>query len=204
MEAKLQELTKKIYQEGIEKAKSEGENLINNANEEASKIIEKAKNEADTIIKNARKEADQINNKIKSELKLAGEQALSTLKQKITDILSSSALSSEIKGSTKDKDFMGNIIKEIVTKWDPGSKSLDLNVILPEKSKDDLVNFFKKNAADILSKGLELKFESRFEGGFKITPKDNSFVLSFTDKDFEQFFQSFLRPKTKEILFSGE
>jgi V/A-type H+/Na+-transporting ATPase subunit E len=57
---------------------------------------------------------------------------------------------------------------------------------------------------NILESGVELKFQSRMDGGFKIGPKDNSFVLSFSDRDFNQFFQSFLRPRAKEILFPGD
>jgi len=59
----------------------------------------------------------------------------------------------------------------------------------------------KNKANDILNKVIELKFDTRMDNGFKIGPKDKSFILSFTEKDFTQFLQSFLKVKTKEILF---
>lgn len=202
MNTKLQELTKKIYTEGVEKANSEAELIIDKANKEANTIIENARKQAVEILDNARKESEQLNNKVLSELKMSGNQAISLLKQEVTNLLSSSALSTEIKKSTGDVDFIKNLIKEIVTKWDPASKGLDLNIILPEKLQKDLTDYFKSQASGILNAGIELKFEDRMPDGFKIGPKDNSFVLSFTEDDFKSFFQSFLKPKTKEILFS--
>jgi len=203
MEGKLQELTNKIYQEGVEKAKAEGKTIIDSSKQDADLLISNAKKEAENIINNAKKDAEQLKSKILSEIKMASSQSISSLKQEIANLLSQATISTSTKTTFNDTDFIKNLIKEIVTKWD-SSKNLDLNIILPEKSKTEFTDFFKTKAADILNKGVEIKFEGRMDAGFKIGPKDNSFILSFTDKDFIQFFQSFLKPKTKEILFSGE
>ena len=50
MENKIQELTDKIYREGVEKGNEEAQRLIANAQEEAKKIIEDAHKEADSIV----------------------------------------------------------------------------------------------------------------------------------------------------------
>ena len=202
MESKLQELTKKIYKEGIEKANNEAESILQNAKDEANKIISDAKKEADLIVSKAKKESEQLNKNIISEIRMTSNQSISLLKQEITEMLSSSALSPKIQKATEDIGFIKEIIKEIVSKWNPALKNLDLNIILPQKSKNKLEEYYKKEASDILNKGIELKFEERMDRGFKIGPKDNSFILSYTEKDFENFFQSFLKPKTKAILFS--
>ena len=204
MESKLQELTKKIYKEGVEKASLEANDILEAAKKDAAKIITDAKKEAENIISNAKKESEQLKNKVNSEIRMAGTQAQSLLKQNIVDLLSSSALKGKIEGAAGSVDFVKDIIKEVISKWESVSKSLDINVILPQKSKDKLLDYFKKEAKDILDKGVELKFEDRMKSGFKIGPKDNSFILSFTDDDFLQFFQSFLKPKTKEMLFPEE
>ena len=46
MENKIQELTDKIYREGVEKGNEEAQRLVSNAREEAAKIIEDARKEA--------------------------------------------------------------------------------------------------------------------------------------------------------------
>lgn len=203
MESKLQELTQKIYHEGIDKAKSEAAAIITDARKQAEQIVEAAKKEADSITSGAKKDADQLSARIKSELKMASEQAVSTLKQNITDLLSKNSFAKSIADVSKTKEFIVSVVKEIASKWDPSGKSADLTVILPEKMKSELENYFKAEAKEILSKGLTLKFDGRMTGGFKVTPKDSSFVLSFTDDDLNQFFQSFLKTKTKEILYPG-
>jgi len=204
MDDKIRELTNKIYQEGVEKAKSDGKGIIDGAKKEAETVIVNAKKEAETIISNAKKEAEQLKNKTISELKMVSNQAKESLKQEIVNLLSNSTISDTTKKVTNDIEFVKTLIKEIVSKWDSSSKSLDLSLILPEKLKKDFENFVKDKSSEVLSKGVEMKFESRMDNGFKIGPKDNSFILSFSDKDFLQFFQSFLKPKTKEILFTGE
>lgn len=201
MEAKLQELTKKIYKEGVEKAKVEADDILKSANEKSEQIITDAQKEAENIIDKAKRETSQLKDKVLSELELAGNQSITSLKQKITNLLSTNSLNEDIKKVTSDNNFIKDIIKEIVNKWTSDSKKMDINLILPEKNKDELIKFYKGKSKEILDKGVELKFENRMDGGFKIGPKDGSFILSFTDKDFENFFASFLKPKTKEILF---
>ena len=50
MENKIQELTDKIYREGVEKGNEEAQKLIVKAQEEAQKIVENAQKEADSIV----------------------------------------------------------------------------------------------------------------------------------------------------------
>ena len=70
MENKIQELTDKIYREGVEKGNEEAQKLIAKAQEEAKRIIEDAHKEADSIVATAHKSADELAENTKSELKL--------------------------------------------------------------------------------------------------------------------------------------
>ena len=47
MENKIQELTDKIYREGVEKGNEEAQRLISSARDEAAKIVEDARKEAE-------------------------------------------------------------------------------------------------------------------------------------------------------------
>ena len=49
MENKIQELTDKIYREGVAKGNEEAQRLVDNAREEAAKILEDARKEAEAI-----------------------------------------------------------------------------------------------------------------------------------------------------------
>lgn len=202
--SKINELTNKIYSEGVEKANKEAADILADAKAKAQAILQNAQNEAKSIVDEATVKADSLQQKTNQELKTAGNQAMITLKQEIANVISEKALADGVKSAVSDADFIKTLVTEIISKWSVDSKSLDLNIILSEKSKSSLGDFFKNKAKDIMSKGVDITFDSRMDNGFKIGPKDKSFVLSFTDKDFMSFFKSFLKPKTKEILFDGE
>ena len=60
---KLQELTQKLYNEGLEKGRAEAERLVAEAKEQAAKIVADAKAEAEAIAKAAEMRADDIDRK---------------------------------------------------------------------------------------------------------------------------------------------
>ncbi|NPV38856.1 V-type ATP synthase subunit E [Brevinematales bacterium NS] len=204
MEGKLKELTQKIYAEGLEKAQKEGQMIIRKAEEEANKILEKAKKDAEQMIKKAEQEAEQLRQRTLSEVKMASEQAMASLRQEITRLVVESVIKPSLKETLSDENVVGEVILTLARHWSNEEGRFDITVVLPEKHKEKLLAWFKAKAAALLEKGLDIQFESRMEGGFRIVPKDGSFVLSFTEKDFAEFFQSFLKPQAKEMLFGGK
>ena len=76
MENKIQELTDKIYREGVEKGNTEAQKLIVNAQDEAKRIVEDARKEAEAIVAASRKSADELAENTKSELRLFAGQAV--------------------------------------------------------------------------------------------------------------------------------
>jgi len=203
MQKKLQELTDKLYQEGINKANEEAGVIIKDAKKESGEIVAKAKKEAEKILKDAEKNAEETKDNSLNELKLASKQAVSEIKQRIASIIEMKVVEPKTKETFDDKDFTKDIILTIVKNWDPKSESkVDLKVLLPEKQQKEFEKFFKSEAKNLLDKGLEVDFSENLKGGFRIGPKDGSYLISFTDKDFSNFFKSFLRPRLIELLFN--
>ena len=58
MNDKIQQLTDKLYQEGLAKGQAEGEQILASARAEAEKILKDARSEADAVLALARKDAD--------------------------------------------------------------------------------------------------------------------------------------------------
>ncbi|MBN1116996.1 MAG: hypothetical protein JXA77_07325 [Bacteroidales bacterium] len=199
MTSKLQELTQKIYQEGLEKGNSEAQEIIDKAKKEAQTVLETAKKEAEIIISEARKNAEETKINTKAEIKLSSKQALNALKQQITDIINSEVVGQTI-SKTFDANFTKNIVDTTLKNW-AGAQTADIAILLPEKDEKELYDYFKKSIKDLLDKGLEIKFDAALNAGFQVTPKDGSYKLSFTDEDFANFFKHYLRPKLVEILF---
>ncbi len=205
MENKLQELTDKIYAEGVDKARSEADEIIANAKSEAEKLQKKAEKEAAAIIENAKKEAGEIKKNVASEVKLSARQSINTIKQEITGLITAKAAKEDVGKAFADKDFVKQIIVTAVKNWNPSeSEGIDAAVLLPEKDQKDLNDYFSNKQKSLLDAGLELNFDDSMESGFKIGPKDGSYQISFTEEDFESFFKNYMRPRTTELLYSEE
>jgi len=205
MEKKLQELTEKIYSEGIGKAKEEAEKMIAEAQKASDDIIGKAKREADKITADAKKKADEIIRNGQSEMKLASNQAISAVKQKITDIITAKVVKDSVSPAAADIDFMKKLIEISVKNFFADtSKGMDLALTLPENESSELEKHLKANASKLLNGELKIEFSGELEDGFRIGPADGSYKLSFTDKDFENFFKQYMKPKTIEFLFGGK
>ena len=202
MSQKLQELTEKLYREGVEKARAEAETIIEAAERKRREIIEEAEREARQLVEKGRKEAEQLYSKGESELKLAARQASNALKQSIVGLLSHSVLSEGIGDALGDKDFIRTLIESLVSRWTGDGQSLDFELVLPEEKKEELEGYLKSRLAAHLERGLEIVFEDRFKSGFRILAGDGSYMLSFTERDFEQYFQSFVKERTRALLFA--
>ena len=138
-------------------------------------------------------------------MELASKQTVRTVKQQITDLITSKVIDEPVKKAFDDEKFVKEIIETIIKNWDPQKKeSIDLSVLLPEKMENEFEKYFKAKTGKELNAKLELSFSDAVKGGFKIGPDDNSYKISFTEEDFINFFKSYLRPKTGEMLFQGE
>lgn len=204
MQTKLQELTEKIYQEGVNKANEEAEKILANAKEEARNLIAQANKEAKELIEKAEKEADELKKNSLNELQLSARQAISDLKQKVAALVETQTIKPGTKAAFKDTQFVKEIIKTVVKNWNPSSgEAIHLKMVLPAQQQKELEEYFKLEASDMLNNKLDVSFSDKLKGGFKIGPKDGGFMVSFTDDDFENFFQAYMRPKLIEFLFGA-
>lgn len=202
MQNKLQELTEKLYSEGLSKGREEAERIKADAQKEAEQIISKAREESEQIISTAHKEAEDIKERILNEVKMSSRQSYTTLRHEIESLISSNTLKTPISEAMNDNALIKDIISTIVSAFSPQSdKAADLSIILPEKSKGELDRFITENITKQFNQGLEIKFDKKVSSGFKIGPKGEGYHISFTDKDFEELVGSYLRPRIREILF---
>jgi V/A-type H+/Na+-transporting ATPase subunit E len=199
MENKLQELTRKIYDEGIEKARQEAAVILADARKQADELALKAQKEAEEIVKQARKNAEEMQRNAQSEIRMSSKQAVSALRQQIASLITAKVADAPVKDAVSDKAFIGDLIRKALENFN-GNAAL----ILPAADEKALEQYFGSRLNQVLSTGVEVTFDDRFKGGFKIGPKDNSYVISFTDEDFAGFFRSFMRPRTINLLFGGE
>lgn len=201
MQNKLQELTDKLYQEGLSKGKQEAEQLKATAKSEAASIIAKAKAEAAEILENAKKEAKELETKTQNDIKMASNQAFVALKQEIVNLIITNSVKASVKETFKP-ELIKEVIKTVAKSFNAeDGNSTSLNIILAESQKEELEKFVKESIAKECNGGLEISFSKNIASGFKIGPKEQGYMISFTDKDFQALISEYLRPKTKTLLF---
>ena len=196
---KLQELTQKLYNEGLAKGKEEGEALLAKATAQAEEIVKQAQAQAAAIVEKAQKEAQDYKVKMEGDVKMASTQALQATKAGIEGLIVAKAVE-PVKEQLSGAAFLKEIITTVAQRFST-QEATDLSLVLPEKLQKELEPFVKGELAKTLGKGVEASFSKKVAGGFKIGPKDGSYFISLTDEAFQGLIGEFLRPATKKILF---
>lgn len=197
---KLQELTRKLYEEGLSKGKEEGEAILAKAREEAEALIKKAREEAATLMENARKEAEDYRIKMEGDVKTASIQALQATRTGIENLVVAKAVDAPVREALSESSFLKEIIRAVAQGFST-QESKDIALLLPENLQKEVEPFVQGELAKTFGKGIEANFSKNLEGGFRIGPADGSYFISFTDESFRQLIGEYLRPATKKILF---
>ena len=196
MENKIQELTDKIYREGVEKGNAEAHKLVAKAQEDANKIIDDARKEAEQILAEARKAAEELSENTKSELKLFAGQALNALKTEVVNLLTNQTVSDAVKNFTANKEFFNNFVVTLAKQW-----SADEPVVISVENAEELKKYFLNNAKELLDKGVKIEEVKGSKVLFSISPADGSYKVNFGEEEFENYFKEFLRPQLVQMLF---
>lgn len=200
MENKLQELTDKLYNEGLSKGKAEGEALLEKAKKEAAEIVAAAQKEAEAIRAKAEKEAADYKTKVTGDLKMAAVQSIQATKKDIENLVAGKMTDAAVEKALSEESFVKEIIKAVAEKFS-AAESVDLSLVLPESLQASLEPFVKNELASILGKEVKASFSKKIAGGFTIGPKDGSYFISLTDETFKSLIGEYLRPTTKKLLF---
>lgn len=200
MENKLQELTDKLYKEGLSKGKEEGEAILAKANEKAAEIIEEAKKQAESILKKAQKDAEDYKTKVEGDVKMAAVQSIQATRKDIENLMVGKMTDKQVSSALSSVDFVKDVIKAVAEKFN-AEEAVDLNIVLPENLKKEFEPFVSGELASALKGGVTAEFSKKVAGGFTIGPKDGSYFISLTDETFKSLIGDYLRPATRKILF---
>ena len=197
---KLQQLTDKLYQEGLEKGRNEAETLIAQAKAEAEKIVAEAEAKAKQIISDAEHKAEDVEKNAMTEIALAGKQAVAKIKSEIETLIVAKATTEGVKSANLDAAFIKDMLLAIAKNWNNGQKA-ELAVLLPEAKKAELAKSFEAAAKALLSEGIEVGFSADVKSGFKVGEKNGGYYISFSDESFEALLSGYLREKVATLIF---
>lgn len=200
MQNKLQELTDKLYNEGLSKGREEGEALLAKAKSQAADIVAEAEKKAAEIMSRAEKEAEAYKVKVAGDLKMAASQSVQATRKDIEDLVVFKMTGAATEKALSDEAFVKEVIKAVAEKFN-AETAMDLNLVLPETLKSSLEPFVKNELSTILKGQVNASFSKKIAGGFTIGPKDGSYFISLTDETFKELISEYLRPATRKLLF---
>jgi len=198
MDTKIQELTDKIYREGVEKGNEEAARIIAEANARKQSILQDAETEAARIVTNAEKQAAGLKKTAESELKLFAAQFIEGLKSEVTDVITGRIVTSNIQPLAQDEAFIKKMVLEIAKEWAGGGEGLTIM----SANAGAFAAYFEANAKDLLNKGsVKIEKINGKPASFTIVPADGTYKVAFGEEEFFAFFRDFLRPQLMELLF---
>ena len=198
--SKLQELTDRLFQEGLEKGRAEADNLVAEAKNKAQQIVAEAEAKAKQILAAAEDKAADVEKNAMTEISLAGKQAVAKIKAEIETLIVAKSTAAGVKSANMDAAFIKDMLLAVAKNWNNGAK-VELSALLPEAKKAELEKSFEAEAKALLAEGIEVKFAADVKSGFKVGEKKGGYYISFSDEAFEALLGGYLREKVAKLLF---
>ena len=198
MENKLQELTRKLYDEGLEKGRADADKLVADAKAEAARLVAEAK----AIVKAAEAKAEDLRKNSMAEISLAGKQAVAKIKEQVAEMIIAKSTVEGVKAANLDAEFVKNMLVEVAHNWNgASSENVSLEALLPEAKKAELDAAMEKSAKELLTAGVEVGYSKSVKSGFKVGAKNGGYYISFSDEDFNALLGEYLRDKVAALIF---
>lgn len=198
MEVQLQELIDQIKKDGVVAAEAEAEAIIKAANDKAEQIISDAQAQADKILLNAKNENDRIVKSSEDAIRQAGRNLLISFRDSITRELK--AIVAENVTSVYSSEKFAQLLINVVENWANKPDAEDISVILNNNDlkqlEDTVLSAFNKK----MIKGVTLKANDNFDGGFRIAVNNGSVYYDYSSEAVVDMLSNYLSPKVTKLL----
>lgn len=202
MENKLQELTNRLYEEGLSKGRSDADKLIAEAEAKAKKIVADAQDKAKAIEEAANRAADELRKNTMTEISLAGKQALSALREQIAGMIVAKSVSGTVGAVAMEPAFIKDMLLAVASNWNGASSDkIELSALLPAQWQEKFGKEFEASSKALLKEGIEVGYSDKVKSGFKVGEKAGGYYISFSEEDFNALLSEYLKDKVAKILY---
>lgn len=212
----VNELIKKLEQEGVNKGKTKAEEIISDAEAKANDILAKARKEADKLRTKAQEDADKFRTTAEEELKMVARDSILKMRKDLENTFAKQ-VQRLITDKTMDDAMLERLIIEIVgssAQKAKMEKAGDVEVILPEKvigldylrehpkrvKEGRLSKLVMGATKEMLREGVTFSSTDRIQGGMKVFLKKDKVEVDITDKAIADILMEHLQPRFRAIL----
>lgn len=196
---KLQELTEKLYAEGLSKGREDAERMVAEAEQKAAALVAEAEEKAAAIIKNAEAKAAELKKNNETEVTLATRQMVAALRENIANLVVAKVGEPAVHAALLDAKFVKEMLLSVAHAWN--GEGVKLEAVLPSEMKAQFDADAEGAVKALLAEGVEVGYSEKVKSGFKVAPKDGGFYVSFTEEDFNALLSEYLKEKVTKMLF---
>ncbi len=196
---KLQELTEKLYAEGLSKGREEAERMVAEAEQKAAALVAEAEEKAAAIIKNAEQKAAELKKNNETEMALATRQMVAALRENIANLVVAKVSEPSVHAALLDVEFVREMLLSVARAWN--GERVQLEAVLPAEMKAKFDAEAEGAVKALLAEGIEVGYSEKVKSGFKVAPKEGGFYVSFTEEDFSALLAEYLKEKVTKMLF---
>lgn len=197
MDSQLKELLEQIKQEGVQKAQSQGEQIIKDAEERARKIIDDAEREADSIREKAREDAEKTTQTGKDALAQASRDLVLSLEAQIKRVFDT-VITRETEHAMTG-EALADIIAALVAAW-VEKNSTELTVLLPESQLQQVESVLRDRLAKAMADGVELKPAPTVNQGFRVSTEGGTVYYDFSSQGIAEVLGAYVNPKLASTI----
>lgn len=198
MEVQLQELIDQIKKEGVEIAEAEAKAIIARANGDAEKIIAQAKIQADKILNDAKAETERMTKSSEDAIRQSGRNLLISFRESVSRELE--AIIGKNVSAIYSSEELSGLIVNIVERWANNPDAEDITVILNTEDLNKLEETILAALKEKMLKGITLKANDNFDGGFRIAVNNGSAYYDCSAESVVNMLSNYLSPKVTDLL----
>ena len=198
MEVQLQELIEQIKKDGAEAAEAEAKAIVEAAKSDAERIIADAQAQADKILAGAKTETERMTKSSEDAIRQAGRNLLISFRESVTRELK--AIVGENVTAVYSSDAFAELIISIVESWANKPDAEDIAVILNTQDLNKLEEILLASLKEKMLKGITLKANDNFDGGFRIAVNNGSAYYDYSAEAVVDMLSNYLNPKVTELL----
>ena len=198
MEIQLQELIEQIKRDGVATAEAEAKTIVDAAKAEADKIISDAQSKADKIIAEAKAETERMTKSSEDAICQAGRNLLISFRKSVSRELE--VIVGDNVEALYSSEMLAELITDVVKTWATKPDAEDIAVVLNTDDLKKLEETLLAALKEKMLKGVTLKANDNFNGGFRIAVNNGSAYYDYSSEAVVEMLSNYLSPKVTEIL----
>lgn len=203
MTAELQNLLERIHQEGIEKTKTEAEQILRNAHDERRRIVAAAKDEAAALLAKAEQDSAAFEQRARQALHQAARDTVISVGEAVQTTLA--ALVRERVQTALTPEALAHMLGQMVSAYSQaavshGTAATRMDVLVSPAQKEEITSFFLASMSEALRAGVVIRGDDSVISGFRVSLSNGQVEHDFSGEAIAESMSQMLRPPITGII----